>query len=169
MKAVHIFRSVGACLVASAFVLACAGCTSPTAKDPGNPPKQAIRSNHEPQLARVKEVRDPLKERIANKGQHELQKGIESYEEGAYKTATKQFQAALDLGLDARGDQATAHKYLAFITCVLGREKACRDEFRKALEADPAFALEPAEAGHPIWAPVFRRVKADTASKENRK
>ena len=30
-------------------------------------------------------------------------------------------------------DQARAHKYLAFIVCVNGREKVCRDEFRAAL------------------------------------
>ena len=169
MKAINIFMSSDACLVAVAFVLTCSGCASPTSKEPGNSPKQAIRSNHEPQPGRVKEARDPLKERIASKGEHELQKGIKSYEEGAYKSAAKQFQAALDLGLDARGDQAKAHKYLAFITCASGREKACREEFRKALDADPTFELEPAEAGHPIWAPIFRRLNADAASKENRK
>jgi Tfp pilus assembly protein PilF len=169
MKTVNIFMASDACLVAVALVLTCSGCASPTSKELGNSPKQAIRSNHEPQPGRGKEARDPLKERIAYKGERELQKGIKSYEEGAYKSAAKQLQAALDLGLDARGDQAKAHKYLAFITCTSGREKACREEFRKALDADPTFELEPAEAGHPIWAPLFRKVKADAASKENRK
>jgi Tfp pilus assembly protein PilF len=169
MKAVNIFMSSDVCLVAVAFVLTCSGCASPTSKESGNWPKQAIRSNHQSQPGRAKEARDPLKERIANNGEHEFQKGIKSYEEGAYKSAAKQFQVALDLGLDARGDQAKAHKYLAFITCASGREKACREEFRKALDADPTFELEPAESGHPIWAPIFRRVKADAASKENSK
>jgi hypothetical protein len=45
--------------------------------------------------------------------------------------------------------------------CVSGREKVCRDEFRKAIEADPAFALAPAEAGHPVWSQVVRSVKAE--------
>ena len=40
------------------------------------------------------------------------------------------------------------------------RERLCRDEFRKALGADPALELEPAEAGHPVWGPIFRAVKA---------
>ena len=131
MKAVNIFMSSDACLVAVAFVLTCSGCASPTSKEPGNSPKQAIRSNHEPQPGRVKEARDPLKERIASKGEHELQKGIKSYEEGAYKSAAKQFQAALDLGLDARGDQAKAHKYLAFITCTWAvKRRAARNSER---------------------------------------
>jgi hypothetical protein len=36
----------------------------------------------------------------------------------------------------------------------------CRDEFRAALDIDPSMQLEPAEAGHPVWGPVFRSVKA---------
>ena len=59
-----------------------------------------------------------------------------------------------------RSEQVTAHKYLAFIHCTSGREKQCRDEFRKVLDIDPALELEPAEAGHPVWGPVFRSVKA---------
>ena len=45
------------------------------------------------------------------------------------------------------------------------RTSACRAEFRKAFEADPAFDLTPAEAGHPMWGPVFRSVKAEVAKK----
>jgi hypothetical protein len=75
----------------------------------------------------------------------------------------------LSICLDAGSDQARAHKYLAFITCVSGREKSCRDEFRKAFDADPSFNLAAAEVGHPIWGPVFRSVKADVAVKANSK
>ena len=35
----------------------------------------------------------------------------------------------------------------------------CRDEFRRALAVDPALELAPAEAGHPVWGPIFRSVK----------
>ena len=104
-----------------------------------------------------------------SKGEQELERAIKGYEEGTYKNAARQFQAALDLGLDAKSNQATAHKYLAFIACVSGREKSCRDEFRKALEADPAFDLAAAEVGHPIWGAAFRSVKADTAMKAKSK
>ena len=38
-----------------------------------------------------------------------------------------------------------------------------RDQFQKALDADPKFELEPAEAGHPIWGPALRSVKAERA------
>jgi len=91
--------------------------------------------------------------------------GIRSYEEGEYKAAAKQLQAALDLGLDTKRDQAKAHKYLAFIACAWGRKTSCRNEFNKALDADPKFDLEPAEAGHPTWGPVWRSVKASYAPK----
>ncbi len=39
------------------------------------------------------------------------------------------------------------------------REILCRDEFRKAFEIYPDFALTPAEDGHPIWGPVYRDVR----------
>ena len=55
---------------------------------------------------------------------------------------------------------ASAHKHLAFIHCAANRQKLCRDEFRKALAADPTLELEPAEAGHPVWGPIFKSVKA---------
>jgi hypothetical protein len=106
---------------------------------------------------------------VPSKGEQELDKGIRSYEDGEYKTSAKQLQAAIDFGLDAARDRARAHKYLAFIACVSGRKKTCRDEFNKALDADPKFDLEPAEAGHPIWGPVWRSVKTARAVKPKAK
>jgi hypothetical protein len=49
---------------------------------------------------------------------------------------------------------------LAFIRCVNFGESLCREEFRKALEINPAMELAPSEAGHPIWSPVFKGVKS---------
>lgn len=95
-----------------------------------------------------------------DKAQQELLSGIASYENGTYKLAARQLQTALALGLDVAGEKARAHKYLAFMHCVGGRERLCREEFRKALDADPTFDLTPAEAGHPTWGPVFRKLKA---------
>jgi Tfp pilus assembly protein PilF len=95
--------------------------------------------------------------------EQQLDRGVKSYEDGDYKASTHELQSALELGLAAPADRARAHKYLAFMVCVTGREKACRDEFRMALEADPSFALAPAEAGHPVWGRVVRSVKADLA------
>ncbi|HXF66595.1 MAG TPA: TssQ family T6SS-associated lipoprotein [Burkholderiales bacterium] len=94
-----------------------------------------------------------------HKGEPELAAGIRSYEDGRYAESARQLQSALDAGL-GRTDQVRAHKYLAFIHCSSGRERACREEFRKALDLDPGFELAPAEAGHPVWGPVFRSEKA---------
>jgi Tfp pilus assembly protein PilF len=96
-----------------------------------------------------------------SKANQALSTGIQNYEDGNYKTAAKDLQSALDLGLTFDSDAVQAHKYLAFIHCLSNREKQCRDEFRKALEKDSKFDLKPEEAGHPIWGPVFRSVKAE--------
>ena len=96
---------------------------------------------------------------IKGKGSPELSAGIKSYDEGKYAEAQKSLQSALDEGLTFKSDQVTAHKYLAFIDCITGKERQCREEFKKVLEINPQFELEPAEAGHPQWGPVFRSVK----------
>lgn len=93
------------------------------------------------------------------KGDADLAAGIRSYEDGNYNVATRQLQSALKAGLNSFG-QIKAHKYLAFINCASGREARCREEFQKVLHIAPDFELEPAEAGHPTWGPVFRSVKA---------
>jgi Tfp pilus assembly protein PilF len=89
-----------------------------------------------------------------------LVSAVRLYEDGDYAESAKHLQAALDRDSLAAKERARAHKYLAFIHCVSNREQLCRDEFRKALGDDPSLALAPAEAGHPIWGPIFRSVKA---------
>ncbi len=97
--------------------------------------------------------------------EQKLSSGIKNYNEDDFKASIAALQGALDLGLSSKGDQVSAHKYLAFIYCVSKREKQCRAEFRKALEINPAFDLQPAEAGHPLWGSVFRSEKAKYAAK----
>lgn len=96
---------------------------------------------------------------FASKAEKALSAGIAQYDDGKYPEAILSLQDALTLGLDT-DDQVKAHKYLAFTQCVSGKEKLCREEFRKALEINPAMELAPSEAGHPIWGPVFKSVKA---------
>ena len=105
----------------------------------------------------------PLRELIQpSKGAATLATGLRQYDEGEYPEAARNIQAAIDLGLSDR-DSAKAHKNLAFIHCASTRERACREEFRKALSADPALELTPAEAGHPVWGPIFASLKAGPA------
>jgi Tfp pilus assembly protein PilF len=84
---------------------------------------------------------------------------LQQYEAGEYDESAKNFEGALREGLGDK-ERASAHKHLAFIHCASQRERQCREEFRKALEVDPALELDAAEAGHPAWGPVFRSVKA---------
>jgi len=96
---------------------------------------------------------------LRERAQGQLAKGVELYQAGDYEAAVKTLSASLDHGLLSRPDQARARKLMAFSHCVQGREPACRDEFRKAFEIHPEFALTPAEDGHPIWGPVYRDVR----------
>lgn len=98
-----------------------------------------------------------------SKGRSALAEGVRQYDDGQHLAAAKTLQAALDLGLND-GESADAHKHLAFIHCSSGRAGPCRDEFGKALAADPNFSLAPAEASHPVWGPIFRGVKGEAAS-----
>ncbi|WP_223247385.1 TssQ family T6SS-associated lipoprotein [Sulfuriferula sp. AH1] len=102
------------------------------------------------------------------KAEQELSTGIHSYENGNYQTAAKTIQNALNNGLTFKSDQVTAHKYLAFINCISEREKLCREEFKRALVLDPNFELSMAEAGHPIWGPVYRSVKEERMSAQKK-
>ena len=90
-----------------------------------------------------------------------LRSGIRDYEEARYLEAFRSLRDALEEGLAAK-ERVQAHKYIAFIYCVSNRPRDCREEFRRALAVDPAFQLDPAEAGHPIWGPVFRSLKPGT-------
>ena len=92
-------------------------------------------------------------------GPSALSAGLKLYEAGEYEESAKNLQGAIELGVPDK-QRADAHKYLAFIHCASNRERQCRDEFRKALSVDPALELGPAEAGHPVWGPIFRSVKS---------
>jgi Tfp pilus assembly protein PilF len=92
------------------------------------------------------------------KSESPLAAGLRQYEEGSYEASAKTLQGAIESGLPDK-DRARAHKYLAFMHCAAGRERLCRDEFRRALNFDSRLELKAAEAGHPAWGPVFRSVK----------
>jgi tetratricopeptide (TPR) repeat protein len=127
-------------VAAAVFLAACALGPSPEA-----PLKPAV-----PQITEA-QLRDKAKESLAL--------GLRQYQAGDYDDATKNLSAALDHGLLSHAEQSRARKNLAFIYCMSDHEPQCRDEFRKAMEIDPGFDLTPAEAGHPIWGPIYRNVR----------
>lgn len=131
----------GAAALAALVVAACA----PVGQPPPERPPAAV-----PQIT---------EEQLRERAKENLNLGLRQYERGEYDDAAKSLTASLDHGLLSKPEQSTARKYLAFIDCVSEREAQCRDEFRKAIEIDPAFELGPAEAGHPIWGPIYRNVR----------
>ena len=86
--------------------------------------------------------------------------GLQQYEDGDLKKAAQSLNGALSAGLNFQKDHVTAHKYLAFINCASAHEQICREQFAAALALDPGLELTPAEAGHPLWGPVFKSVKS---------
>ena len=127
------------------LVLAAAGCAQMPGQQPAAPQAPAA-----PQITESM-LRDRAKEQLAQ--------GQRQYDAGEYDAASKNLAGALDHGLLSKVDQSRARKLLAFIHCAGGREVLCRDEFRKAFEIYPEFALSSAEDGHPIWGPVYRNVR----------
>lgn len=101
-----------------------------------------------------------LADLMARPAEGALFDGIRAYDDGRYEAAEAHLRRALDAGLASARDRATAHKLLAFVTCTSSRVPECEAQFRAARAADPSFALERAEAGHPVWGPAYRRVAA---------
>lgn len=93
----------------------------------------------------------------ARRAEGGLLSGLRAYEDGEYRQAESRLKGALAAGLASPKDRAAAHKTLAFVYCTSKRTKLCEQAFRDARAADPAFALNKAEAGHPAWGPVYRR------------
>ncbi len=93
-----------------------------------------------------------LSERPAERA---LMGAMRAYDDADYPAVERQANEAMKLGLRSNRDVATAHKLRAFVYCTSNRLAACEAEFRAARTADPAFALSKAEAGHPVWGPVY--------------
>ncbi len=88
-----------------------------------------------------------------------LAEGTELYEKGDYKGAIRKLQSAKDAALDASAIQQNSLKYLAFSYCVTGQKSLCKVQFVSLLKMTPEFQLSRAEAGHPLWGPVFKEAK----------
>ncbi len=93
-----------------------------------------------------------LSERPAERA---LMGAMRAYDDADYPAVERQANEAMKLGLRSNRDVATAHKLRAFVYCTSNRLAACEAEFRAARTADPAFTLSKAEAGHPVWGPVY--------------
>lgn len=133
------FRTIALCMMALIVLSACSA--APKQVKPQDIPKSS-------------------KSEDLNKGSSFYFAGITYYEEGQYEDAEKNLKFALNLGLTDPQEIKKAHKFLAFLYCVSERQALCETEFKKAFELDPGFTLSPAESGHPMWQPVYDKVKS---------
>lgn len=101
-----------------------------------------------------------IAELLRNPAEHALADGLRNYDDGAFEKAEHDLRTAIRMGLHDRRDTGEAYKHLAFIDCAFNRPGECEADFRAAFASDPGFQLSEAEVGHPIWGPVYRRVKA---------
>src|SRR3954469_8145121 len=100
----------------------------------------------------------PLRDLLPSPGSSTLQNALSAYDGGEYGEAEIGLQDAIRQGLSDAG-RVDARKPLAFIYCATGRERPCREEFRKALAIAPQLELSDAESGHPVWGPLFASLK----------
>src|SRR5271169_1174782 len=91
--------------------------------------------------------------------QRSLDDGIAQYDQGDFGAAIVKLTPVAETTSASVSLRTTAYKYLAFSYCVTNRPTQCRVQFEKAFSLNPNFDLEPSEKGHPLWAPVFDRVK----------
>jgi Tfp pilus assembly protein PilF len=91
--------------------------------------------------------------------EQKLEIAVKEYEEGNYVTAMNSLEAVLATKSASRAQRIRANKYMAFISCISSHEKSCGEYFKNILGINPEFNLSAAEAGHPIWGPVFKSVK----------
>jgi hypothetical protein len=85
------------------------------------------------------------------------------YTDGDYRGETKRFATAEETLKPYKDLELDGLKYTAFSYCLLGRQAQCRQQFEKAVKIDPSFDLKEGEKGHPLWGPVFKRVKKKEA------
>jgi len=99
-----------------------------------------------------------LSEVMQRPAERALLAGLRAYDDAQYADAERELDKAIATGLVSAKDRAAAQKHLAFIYCTSQRIKPCEDAFRAARAADFEFALTRAEAGHPLWGPVYKRI-----------
>ncbi len=95
-----------------------------------------------------------------------LAEGIQRYEAGDYVGAIRALNAA-EIVHAGPSTRIQAEKYLAFSYCLTERHALCREAFDRALALDSGFRLQPAEAGHPLWGPVYAQARKAAGQRTN--
>ena len=105
---------------------------------------------------------------MAERAEAAFQSGLTDYASGQLESSATYFREALRLGLTQKKEEIEAHKYLAFIECSLRHMTTCREEFQIAFSLDPDFELSRSEAGHPMWGPVYKKVRQEVLRTKKR-
>jgi hypothetical protein len=102
---------------------------------------------------------------VDSPGATALNIGIAAFQKGEYRRAEIKLIESQKLGLNNPDEQQLAYKTQAFLYCVTKRTALCEKSFQSAFAIDSAFDLTRAERGHPVWGPVFAKVKKKQATK----
>jgi hypothetical protein len=151
---------IGAALLAAA-------CTSPLKRPEAVAPAPVVKAAVQPVSPPVIPDRPAVAEPLPRPTESPLAAGLAAYENGDYPLAQQKLQATLDRGGSVQ-EKVAAHKHLAFMACAASRMDACEAHFRQVLALDGRHTLSPAEAGHPRWGPLFRKLRAEAARAQPR-
>jgi hypothetical protein len=88
-----------------------------------------------------------------------LREGVRAFELGEYRRAELRLADGQKQGLNSVPEQLQAFKTQAFLFCITRRTAQCERAFESAFAVDKGFKLSAAEAGHPLWGPVYTRVQ----------
>lgn len=127
------------CLPALAFTLVLVtGCTTPPPPEPPQPER--------------------LSQKVAR---DTLERAQQAYDEGDYAKAVTTLKSGGVSVFEAAEPptRMAAMKLEAFSYCVANQIPECRLQFRRTLDAFPAFDLSVAERTHPVWGPAFEAAK----------
>ena len=109
------------------------------------------------------ECQDPTEvagaDRAASPGRPMLGQGIALFDAKNFKQAERALQSALFAGLPDRQERASAHKYLAFVSCSNSEWSRCEAEFDSAFSARPSFALDAYEIQNTPWRDAYLRAQ----------
>lgn len=143
------------------------GCIAPLSKpvDPSLEASPTPTKVESPQVSRADSVGAELENEVILQGSTTLVErrfldGLNRYNEGNYQGAIRIFREPL---FDRAWPELRIRvlKYLAFSLCVTNNVPQCRNAFGQALTLNPEFNLTPAESGHPIWGPAFKKARAE--------
>ena len=158
MKKLRSYASFAITLALASLLSSCA--TDDQAKKVEVPPPQPMVAEPIKPPAPPPETPEQIAEKAARAAaQAELDNIVALYNNGDYHGEIKHFGSAAEILKPYKDLELQGLKYTAFSYCLIGRTALCRQQFEKAVKLDPSFDLLPGEKGHPLWGPVFDRVK----------